>query len=55
MIDCVSQNINAQVDYSQTPIVDQNYYKGMTSVTVQRWIADSQKDMFCKFFKPLMD
>lgn len=27
----------------------------MTSITCQRWINDQQRDMFCKFFKPLMD
>ena len=27
----------------------------MTSITVQRWISDQQRDMFCRFFKPLMD
>lgn len=27
----------------------------MTSVTCQRWISDQQKDLFCKFLKPLMD
>jgi len=33
-IDCISQQLNCQVDYTQTPVLDQNYYKGMTSVTV---------------------
>lgn len=47
--------MNFQSDYSQTPILDQNYYKGMTSVTVQRWISDGQRDLICKFIKPLMD
>ena len=27
----------------------------MTSVTVQRWISDQQRELFCKFFKPLME
>jgi hypothetical protein len=27
----------------------------MTSITVQRWISDQHKELFCKFFKPLMD
>lgn len=27
----------------------------MTSVTVQRWINDAQRDLFCRFLKPLMD
>lgn len=54
-LNCLAQNINAQVDYSQTPILDQNYYKGVNSITVQRWIAPQQKELFCRFFKPLMD
>ena len=54
-IHCLAQQLNIQVDNSQTPILDQNYYKGMTSVTVQRWISDQQKNIFCKFLKPLMD
>jgi len=37
------------------PIIDQNYYKGMTSVTCQRWISEQQRNLFCKFLKPLMD
>ena len=27
----------------------------MTSITIQRWISDSQTDLVMKFFKPLMD
>lgn len=55
LINCYAQNLNIQYDCVQTPIFDQNYYKGMTSVTCQRWISDQQKDLFCKFLKPLMD
>lgn len=54
-VNCISQSLNIQADYSQTPIVDQNYYTGMNSITVQRWISTQQKDILCKFFKPLMD
>ena len=54
-VECLSQQLNIQADYSQTPILDQNYYKGMTSCTVQRWISDQQKNIFCKFLKPLSD
>lgn len=43
------------MDYSQTPILDQNYYRGVNSVTVQRWISDGQRDLFVKMLKPLMD
>lgn len=55
LIDCIAANTNIQLDYSQTPILDQNYYRGITSITVQRWLSDSQKDIMLKFFKPLMD
>ena len=44
-----------QTDYSQTPILDQNYYRGVNSITVQRWISTQQREIFTKFFKPLMD
>jgi len=54
-INCIAQGLGIQADYSQTPIVDQNYYKGMNSVKVQRWISDSQTNIFTKFLKPLMD
>jgi hypothetical protein len=55
VLNCLSQNTREQVDYSQTPIVDQNYYKGMNTVTVQRWLTQQQCDLFCKFLKPIMD
>ena len=55
VLNCLSQNTREQVDYSQTPIVDQNYYKGMNTVTVQRWLTQQQCDLFCRFLKPIMD
>ena len=54
-LNCLAQQLGIQADYSQTPILDQNYYKGMNSITVQRWISDSQTNLMSKFFKPLMD
>ena len=54
-INCVAQQLGIQADYSQTPILDQNYYKGMNSIKIQRWISDSQTQMVTKFLKPLMD
>ena len=51
----MSQSCGIQADYSQTPIGDQEYYRGMTSVTVQRWISDGQRNLFCGMIKPLMD
>lgn len=38
-IDCLKQQTNIQADYSQTPILDPNYYNGINSVTVQRWLS----------------
>lgn len=54
-LNCIAQSLGIQADYSQTPILDQNYYRGMNSVTVQRWISDSQTNMITHFFKPLLD
>lgn len=54
-VNCVAQNLNIQYDCVQTPIFDQAYYKGMTSITCQRWISDQHRDLFCKFLKPIMD
>ena len=54
-INCIGQGIHANVTCSQIPVLDQRYYQDVTSVTVQRWINDQQCDLFCNFFKPLMD
>ena len=54
-VNCVSQQLNISNTYTQIPILQQDFYNGMTSVTVQRWINDSQKDLFCRFLKPMMD
>lgn len=44
-----------QNTYTQTPVLDPRYYQGMTSVTVQRWIADQQADIVRGLLKPAMD
>ena len=54
-INAIGQSINTCVDTMQIPIVDQKYYQGVTSVTCQRWINDQQRDLFCRFLKPIMD
>lgn len=54
-VNCVSQQLNISNTYTQIPILQQDFYNGMTSVTVQRWINDAQKDLFCRFLKPMMD
>lgn len=54
-VNSISQSINVAVTCTQEPIIDQKYYQGMTSITCQRWINDQQRDLFCKFFKPIID
>lgn len=54
-VNSIGQSINTAVTCTQEPIIDQKYYQGMTSITCQRWINDQQRDLFCKFFKPIMD
>ena len=54
-IDCIAQGTNIQADYSQTPVGQADYYKGITSITVQRWISSEQVNVFTKFFKPICD
>lgn len=54
-INALGQHFNTSITTTQFPILDQKYYQGMTSITCQRWINDQQRDLFCKFFKPLMD
>ena len=34
------------------PIIDPRYYQGITSVTVQRWISDQQRELVEKLLKP---
>lgn len=48
-----SYNINNT--YTQIPILQKDYYKGMNSVVVQRWISDYQFEVFTKFLKPICD
>lgn len=54
-IDCIAQGTNIQADYSQTPVGQADYYKGITSITVQRWISSEQVNVVTKFFKPICD
>ena len=54
-INCIAQELHLQLDCTQTPVLDQNFYKGMTSVTVQRWLSDNHEHIFNKFLKPLCD
>ena len=54
-LNSISQGTNVSITTTQVPILDQKYYQGMASITCQRWINDQQRDLFCKFFKPIMD
>src|SRR5574344_1592574 len=54
-INCIAQQLNISNTYTQIPILDQNYYKSITSVVVQRWIADQHEQIFNKFLKPICD
>lgn len=44
-----------QSTYTQTPILDPRYYQGITSVTVQRWISDQQRDIVQKLIAPVTE
>lgn len=54
-INCIADRKDLQVDYTQTIIQDPNFYRGMNSVTVQRWTSPFHLNAFTKFLKPLMD
>lgn len=54
-VNCIGGQLNIANTTTQTPILDQNYYRGLTSVTIQRWINDAQRDLVLRFLKPLMD
>lgn len=55
LIECYSQNMNLQVDHSQTPILDARYYNGVNTITIQRWITDQHRDIVEKFLKPISE
>lgn len=54
-INAIGQATHTDVTTTSMPILDQRYYQGMTSITCQRWITDQHRDLFCRFFKPIMD
>lgn len=55
LVECYSQNINTQVDYSQTPILDPRYYNGVNSITIQRWVNDQHREIVEKLLKPISE
>ena len=54
-LDCIASNFNINNTATQVPIIDPNYYKGITSVTVQRWISDYNREIFMNVLKPICD
>ena len=54
-VNCIASSFNMVNTATQTPILDPNYYKGITSVTVQRWISDYNREIFMKLLKPVCD
>lgn len=54
-LNCISQNTGIHNTYTQFPILDKEYYKGITSINVQRWISEDQMKLFCNFFKPICE
>lgn len=57
MLTANSQSSHLQMynTYTQIPVLDQSYYNGMTSVTVQRWLSPQQTQIFTGFLKPVCD
>ena len=39
--------------YTMTPVLDPNYFVGLNSVTIQRWITDKQREHVEKFLRPV--
>ena len=54
-MNCVASSYNIVTTATQNVILDPNYYKGITSVTVQRWISDYNLEVFTKLLKPVCD
>ena len=52
---CIQQNINVQNTYTQTPVFDPKYYSGITSVTIQRWISDQQREIVERLLRPVTE
>jgi glycosyltransferase involved in cell wall biosynthesis len=54
-VNCIAQGTGIYNTYSQIPVLDKDYYKGITSISVQRWISTEQKKVFLNFFKPICE
>lgn len=49
---CYSSNLGISNTYTQHPILDPDYYQGITSVTIQRWISDQQAQIVHQLLRP---
>lgn len=54
-INCIAHQLNVSNIPSNIPITDQNYYKNIDQVMVQRWLSPMQERIYSKFLKPLCD
>lgn len=53
MTNAVQSMAHVYTTFTQNPICDPNYYAGMNSVTIQRWISDPQRNFVERFLRPL--
>lgn len=51
----VAQQFGLNNTFTQQPILDKDYYNGITSVTVQRWISPMHHQIFMRRLRPLCD
>ena len=52
-MDCVQDQIGLQNNYSRIVNTDPNFYVGMNSVWIQRWVHPKYAEIVEDFFKPL--
>lgn len=52
-MDCVQDQIGMQNSYSRIINTDPNFYAGMNSVWIQRWVGPGYQKVVKDFFKPL--
>jgi len=50
---CLQYQTKIVNSYTQQPVLDPNFYVGMNSVFIQRWMMPQQLEIVEKFFKPL--
>lgn len=52
---CHATSYRLNNTFTQQVVLNQDYYKGITSVTCQRWISPQQHNIFKNFLKPICD